>query len=53
MYIKGQLISKGDLMSSISSKKTNEGIRLYYYDTSNRLVFVRFLEDIEDTKEPF
>ena len=40
---KGQLISKGVLMSSISSKKTNEGIRLYYYDTSNRLVFVRFL----------
>ena len=31
--VKGQLIS---------SKKTNEGIRLYYYDTSNRLVFVRF-----------
>ena len=31
-----------------SSKKTNERIRLYYYDTSGRLVFVRFLEEIED-----
>ena len=53
IFCKGQLISKGVLMSSISSKKTNEGIRLYYYDTSNRLVFVRFLEEIEDTKKPF
>ena len=34
-------------------QKTNEGIRLYYYDTSSRLVFVRFLEEIEDTKKPF
>ena len=34
-------------------QKTNEGIRLCYYDTSSRLVFVRFLEEIEDTKEPF
>ena len=40
---KGQLISKWFLGSSISSKKMNEGIRLYYYDTSGRLVFVRFL----------
>ena len=50
---KGQLISKGVLMSLISSKKINEGFRLYYYDTSNRLVFVRFLEESEDTKKPF
>ena len=50
---KGQIISKWFLMSSISSKKTNEGIRLYYYDTPCRLVFVRFLEEIEDTKKPF
>ena len=34
-------------------QKTNERIRLYYYDTSGRLVFVRFLEGIEDTKKTF
>ena len=34
-------------------QKTNEGIRLYYYDTSSRLVYVRFLEETEDTKKPF
>ena len=34
-------------------QKTNERIQLYYYDTSSRLVFVRFLEEIEDTKKPF
>jgi hypothetical protein len=32
-------------------QKTNKQIRLYYYDTSGRLVFVRFLEEIEDTKK--
>ena len=31
-------------------QKTNERIRLYYYDTSGRLVFVRFLEE---TEKPF
>ena len=39
--------------SSISSKKMNERIRLYYYDTSSGLVFVRFLDKIEDTKKTF
>ena len=34
-------------------QKTNEQIRLYYYDTSGRLVFVRFLEEINDPKKPF
>ena len=34
-------------------QKTNEQIRLYYYDTSGRLVFVRFLEEIDDPKKPF
>ena len=34
-------------------QKTNERIRLYYYDTSSRLVFVRFLEEVKDTKKPF
>ena len=31
----------------------NEKIRLKYYDTSGRLVFVGFLEEYEDTKETF
>ena len=26
---------------------------LYYYETSGRLVFVRFIEEIEDTKKTF
>ena len=50
---KGQIISKCILVSSIFSKKTNERIRLYYYETSSRLVFVRFWGEIEDTKKPF
>ena len=31
-------------------QKTNQKIRLNYYDTSSWLVFVRFLEEFEDTK---
>jgi hypothetical protein len=50
---KGQLISKWFLGSSISSKKMNEGIRLYYYDTSGRLVFVRFWRKIDNPKKSF
>ena len=34
-------------------QKTDERILLYYYQTSGRLVFVRFLEEIEDTKKTF
>ena len=34
-------------------QKTNKKIRLCYYDTSGRLVFVRFLEESEDTKKTF
>ena len=34
-------------------QKANERILLYYYETSGRLVFVRFLEEIEDTKKIF
>ena len=34
-------------------QKTNKQIQLYYYDTSGRLVFVRFLEEIEHTKKTF
>jgi len=34
-------------------QKTNERILLYYYEISGRLVFIRFLEEIEDTKRTF
>ena len=34
-------------------QKTNKRILLYYYETSGRLDFVRFLEEIEDTKKTF
>ena len=34
-------------------QKTNKRIRLYYYDTSSRLAFDRFLEEIQDTKKSF
>ena len=50
---KGQLISKWFLGVIDFLQKTNERIRLYYYDTSSRLVFVRFLEEIDDPKKPF
>ena len=50
---KGQLILKGLFSVLNSPKKTNEKIRLYYYDISGRLVFIRFLEEIEDTKKTF
>ena len=33
--------------------KTNERIIPYYYETSGRLVFVRFLEEIDNPKNPF
>ena len=51
-YAKGQLISKGVLMFSISSEKRTKEFD-FTTDTSNRLVFVRFLEKIEDTKKTF
>ena len=34
-------------------QKTNKQIRLYFYDTSGQLVFIHFLEEIEDTKKTF
>ena len=49
--VKGQLISKGLFGILNYSKKTNEQIQLNYYDTSGRIVFVRFLEEFEDTKK--
>ena len=50
---KGQLISKWFFGVIDFLQKTNERIRLYYHDTSGRLVFVRFLEKIDDLKKPF
>ena len=34
-------------------QKTNKQIRLHYYETSGRLVFVRFLEEINDPQKIF
>ena len=47
--IKGQLISKANCQAMNSSKKrTNE-----FVFTTMRRVFVRFLEEIEDSKKAF
>ena len=53
MSAKGQLILKWFFGVIDFLQKTNERIRLYYYDTSGRLVFVRFLEESDDPKKPF
>ena len=47
---KGQIMV---LLSLVSSKKTNKRIGLYYCDTSSRLVFIRFLQEIKDTEKCF
>ena len=48
-FIKGQLISKANCQAVNSSKKrTNE-----FVFTTMRSVFVRFLEEIEDSKKAF
>ena len=49
----GQIILKWFFEVIDFLQKTNEQIRLYYYDTSGRLVFVRFLEETEDNKKTF
>ena len=49
---KGHLISKR-LFSILNSPKNKQKSQLYYYDTSGRLVFVRFLREIEDTNKSF
>ena len=49
---KGQLISKG-LFGILNSFKNERKIQPNYYDTSGRIVFVRFLEKFEDTKKTF
>ena len=46
---KGQLISKCFLLSSILPK-TEQKIWLYYYGTSSRIVFVRFLGELKTSK---
>ena len=48
---KCHLISKW--VFSILPKNEQKKIQIYYYDTSGRLVFVRFLGEIEDTKKTF
>ena len=53
MLSKGQTKSKWFFQADVSSKKTNERILLYYYETSGWLVFIHFLEEIEDTKKKF
>ena len=50
---KGQLFSKGLFAILEFYQKTNEIIRLYYYDTSGRLAFVHLLGEIEGTKKTF
>ena len=50
---KGQLISKCLFGVFNFSQKTNDEIQLYCYDTTGRLVFVRILREIEDTKKTF
>ena len=42
-----------DFSSKRFLQKTNKQILIYYYETSGWLVFVRFLEEIEGTKETF
>ena len=46
MYLKGQLISKANCQVVNSSKKQTNG----FVFTTMRCVFVRFLKEIEDTK---
>ena len=41
------------LSSQFFFQKSNKQILLYYYESSGQLVFVRFLEEIEDTKKTF
>ena len=50
---KGQLISKGLVGILNSSKKRTKKFDIQYYDTSGRLVFVRFLEELKTQKSLF
>ena len=54
--LKVSKFQKDFLVSSIlpkNERKTNEKIRLIYYDTSGRLISVPFSEEFEDTKKTF
>ena len=50
---KGQLISKCLFDVFNFSLKMNNKIRVYYFDTSCQLVFLRFLGEIEETQKTF
>ena len=50
--LKGQLISKGLVGILNSPKKWTKKFDLQYYDTSGRLVFIRFLEELKTPKSP-
>ena len=50
---KGQLISKFIFGIFNFLKKTNEKIRIYYYGTSSRIVFVSFLGESKTPKRLF
>ena len=50
--VKGQLISKGLFgILNFSKKRTKKFDFITYYDTSGRLVFVHFLEELEDIQK--
>ena len=49
--LKGQTKSKWFFQAEVSSKKRTNKFDVTKYDTSGQLVFVRFLEEIEDTKK--
>ena len=50
---KGQKLSKWFFQVDVSSKKTNERILLYYYETSGWLVFIRFWRKSKTPKRHF
>ena len=52
-HVKGKTKLKRFFQADISIKKRKKQILFCFYETSGRLVFVRFLEEIEDTKKKF
>ena len=52
-YTKGQLISKCLFGIFNSPEKRTKKIRLYYYGTSSRIVFVHFLGELKTPKKTF
>ena len=45
--------SPNDFFKPTFLPNNGQTIQLYHYETSDRLVFLRFLEEIEDTKKTF